>query len=392
LSDRDDSGRDDAAIVVFSGEAGDEVLTGEVVDVGDAILPPAGDDDVRVPPIAAGAVLQAVPDVFRAMQGGKIMRLISDPEGPLNKATGGGVYASVRVESGFDNLRFRRGPENVRVVAAPAAAFQVASAVTLQYYLNTITAQLESLQRGVRDLKEWHQAEEQAEIESAEESCSEIGALLSAGTPLDTSDVVKLNDAHTVGRERFIAARIRLENLAGRIDQAVTEDGDIADPAALKETLRAATSEGVRDYLVLMRAAVLTVRALALLARHAATTDDPVRLRTTQDLALREIETMRKDLAELMPYLTRLNVRKSAIEREHTWNPLLRRSELSEELERFRAATKDLRRQLRQPAEMLLPAPANAKPWMIEARLAADGSIETRVQQLEPAVTAEASG
>lgn len=41
-----------------------------------------------------------------------------------------------------------------------------------------------------------------------------------------------------------------------------------------------------------MRAAVLTVRALALLASHDAMSD-PVRLKTTREAGLREIEDMR---------------------------------------------------------------------------------------------------
>ena len=133
---------------------------------------------------------------------------------------------------------------------------------------------------------------------------------------------------------------------------------------------------------MLMHAAVLTIQALALLAAHDAT-EGQARFKTTEDRALREIENMRKTLAELMPYLDKLNIRKSAIEREYTWNPL----KPYKDLERFRNATKDLRRHLRQPAETFLPALAAAQPWVIEARLAADGSIDTRVQQLEMAAT-----
>ena len=384
MPNRDAGSTHDGDIVVFNGEDG-EVLTGEVIDARDAILPPAERGGARVPPIAVGEILKAVPDLFDAVQGGKIMRLISDPAGPLTKAKAGGVLGSARGDKGIiQNLRFKGNPENVRIVAAPAAVFQIASAVTLQYYLNTITEQLESLQRGIGDVKEWLRGNELAEVETAEQSCSDIAAHMSAGTPLHAADLVKLNDAHNVGRRRFAAARARLETLARQIDQAVTENGDIGDRRALKDALKAAADDGVRDYEVLIHAAVLTVQALALIAAHDAT-EGHARFKTTEDRALRDIETMRKTLAELMPCLNKLNIRKSAIEREYTWSPLKWGWEPYRELERFRAATKELRRHLRQPAETLLPALAAAQPWVIEARLAADGSIETRVQQLEMA-------
>jgi hypothetical protein len=379
----------DSGIVVFNGEHG-EVLTGQVVDAQDAILPPGDGSAARVPPVAVGAILEAVPDLLDAVQGGKIMRLISEPVGPLTKAKAGGVLGSVRGEDGIvQNLRFQGDPENVRIVAAPAAAFQIASAVTLQYYLNTITKQLESLQRGVGDIKEWLRGEELAEVESAGQSCSDIAAHMSAGTPLNAADLVKLNNAHDIGRRRFSAARTRLETLAAQIDTAVSSTGDIADRGALKGALNAAASDGVRDFEALMHAAVLTVQALALLAAHDAT-ESPARFKTTEAGALHEIAGMRKAFAKLMPCLHKLNIRKSAIEREYTWDPRKFGKEPYKELERFRATTKELRRHLREPAETLLPALAAAQPWVIEARMAADGSIETRVQQLELAAASPA--
>jgi hypothetical protein len=386
LPDRDPH---DNGLVVFQGEGG-EILTGQVVEPEDAILPPASGWSARVPPIPVGEILETVPDFLDAVRGGKIMRLISEPAGPLTKAKAGGVLGSVRGEKGFaQNLRYRGPPENVRVVAAPAAAFQIASAVTLQYYLNTITKQLESLQRGIGDIKEWLRAEELSDVESAEQSCSDIAAHMSAGTPLNAADLVKLNDAHSAGRRRFAAARTRLETLAHRIDEAVTETGDISNRGALEDALKDATANAVRDYQVLMHAAVLTVQALALLAAHDAT-EGPARLETTEAAALREIEKMRTSLAELMPYLNKLNIRKSAVAREYA-RPLKWGSAPYKELEVFRAATKDLRRHLREPSEALLPPLTAAQPWVIEARMAADGSIETRVQELEVAAAPAAA-
>ena len=241
--------------------------------------------------------------------------------------------------------------------------------MTLQYYLNTITNQLESLQHGISGIKEWLKAEARADLEGAESSCSDIAQHLASGNPLRADDLVKLNDAHNVGRRRFAAARIRLENLATLVDGAVTDTGDIHDRGKLKKALKDAASDGVADYQDLMRSAVLTVRALALLASHEAIAD-PARLETTRNAAILEIEQMRDTLARLSDGLLKLNIRKSAIERDYTWDPRRWGKEPYKELEAFRLATKDLRRVLRRPPDQLVPTLVAASPWVVEARAA----------------------
>jgi hypothetical protein len=368
--------------VVFESANG-EMLTARVVDSEDAEIVTGQEGTARVPPIAIAEILHAAPDLLNAVRGGKVMRLISDPVGPLTQARAGGVLGSVRGEKTIvQNLRFEGGPKDVRVIAAPAAAFQLASAVTMQYYLNTITKQLESLQHGIGDVKEWLRGEELAEVESADQSCADVASYLSAGATLHTADLVKLNDALDVGRQRFAAARTRLEALGADIDKALTSNGEIADRDAFKSALTTATADGPRDFQVLMHAARLRGQALTLLATHEAT-ESPARFQVIEETALREISTMKTTLTELMPMLTRLNIRKSAIKREYTWNPLKWGVEPYRELEQFRTATKELRAHLRAPVEKVVPALVASRQWVIEARQAADGSIETRVQQLE---------
>jgi hypothetical protein len=379
----------DPKSIVFTGDQG-EILTGEIVDAKDAILPESPDPSLQVPAIAIDRILQAVPELAKAVRGGKIMRVIGGPSGPLWEVDGG-VLATVRGEKGIvGHLRFDGPPKDVRVVAAPAAAFQLASAVTLQYYLDTITNQLESLQFGIADVKEWLSAEARAELDAAEQNCADIARHLTAGATLRVDDRVKLNSAHDVARRRFAAARGRLDSLAALTKEAVTDTGEIRNRAKLKRALSKGGTDGVRDYQDILHAALLTVRALALLATSEATSE-PARLETTTEAAIREIEQLRVDLFRLSSTLSTLDIRKSAIEREFTWAPHKWGKEPYEALNQYRARTKDLRRILRRPGESLLPKLVADKPWIIEARAGADGAFETRASQLELSGPAEAT-
>lgn len=390
MSNTDWDGHDAEASLEFTGAHG-EVLTGEIVDAGAAILQPASGSTRRVPPVAVDRILQAAPDVIAAVHGGKIMRVIGGPSGPLWKVDGG-VLATVRGEKGIvGHLRFDGPPKDVRIVAAPAAVFQVASAVTLQYYLNTITSQLESLQHGIADIKELLSTDERAELEAAEQSCADVARHLAAGTALRSDDLVKLNNAHNVGRRRFAAARERLDVLSRLVRESVTETGDIRDRNKFKRALKKAATDGVRDHQDLLRAAALTVQALAVIAASEA--EDPTRLATTRDAAIREIAQLRADLTRLSGTLESLNVRRSAIEREYTYNPLKWGKEPYEDLEVCRTSTKRMRQVLHQPAERLLPELVADTPWIMELRAGADGTIEACRDELElgPLPTTSAS-
>lgn len=342
MTGANESGKSLNPSIAFDTEDG-ERLVGEVVDADDAILgPDTGGQEPRVPMLAIDQLLKAAPDVATAVHGGKVMRVIGGPAGPLWQVDGG-VLATVRTDKGIvGHLRFAGPPEDVRVIAAPAAAFQLASAVTLQYYLNTITKQLESLQRGIGDIKHRLADNERAEIEAAEHSCSDVARHMAAGSRLRTDDLVKLNAAHDVARRRFAAARDRLDRLAALIDQAVSASGDIADRKKLRKALVDGAQDGVRDYDDLMHASVLMVRALGLLTSFDAE-HDPSRLSTSREGALRELDDVRQTVHHLSAALSRLNIRSSAIEREWTWAPHKWGSEPYAELEAYRTATKGSR-------------------------------------------------
>ena len=74
--------------IVFKGKGG-EVLTGEVIDADEAILPASSYPTAHVPPIAIGQMLQSVPDVLQAVHGGKIMRVIGDQQAHCGRSREG---------------------------------------------------------------------------------------------------------------------------------------------------------------------------------------------------------------------------------------------------------------------------------------------------------------
>jgi hypothetical protein len=382
-----------AEIIRLEGENG-EVLTAEIVDADRAVLPVGSATSTRFPQIAADRIFQAAPDVARALRGGKIMRLISEPAGALTQAKQGGVYGSVHDGRGFlQNLVFEGGPANVRIVAAPAAAFQIASAVTLQYYLNTITSQLEALQHGLSDIKAKLNREERAELEAAEASCADIGCHVEQGIRLRTDDQVKLDDAHKVARLRFAAARDGLLALEDLIREAINDDGTIRDGDKFERALESAATDGVHNYQVMLLAASVMFRVLALRAVRDADSD-PRRVASTQSAAVAEIEKVRNELRQLGDLLTRLNIRRRVM--EDAYGIGLKKQGLNApttEHERFRRATKVLRSHLRKPVEQWLPALDSGGSWVMEIRNDPNGEIEARMLPLHAAGrTGERSG
>lgn len=105
---------------------------------------------------------------FRSTEPSTSLRRFNEPCKADKSCASSGGPAGKLVTSGKDTiaiarnadgtiagpLRFDGGPRQVRHVAAPAAVFQVAGALTLQHYLHTMSAQLEALQRGVQDVKD----------------------------------------------------------------------------------------------------------------------------------------------------------------------------------------------------------------------------------------------
>ena len=81
-------------------------------------------------------------------------------------------------------LRFDGGPKNVRHVAAPAAVFQIAGALTLQHYLDTMSKQLEALQRGVQDVKDMLVQAQKGDLYAAQRFALQQEQLVADGTKL----------------------------------------------------------------------------------------------------------------------------------------------------------------------------------------------------------------
>ena len=149
--------------------------------------------------IAAGPLLAAIPEIEAALRVGDTVRLVG-PHSVLNGihngtlhfvetstgqigtvADGGGKFAG--------QIRFRHVDALVPTVAA---GFQVASAVTLQYYLQNILDRLESLSAQVDRVFELLTETAAAEITSAARCCEDLEALLRTTGSLSAHDLDRL--------------------------------------------------------------------------------------------------------------------------------------------------------------------------------------------------------
>jgi hypothetical protein len=129
-------------------------------------------------PLAAGPILEGAAGLRRALQAGDIVRVLGPPE-VLEGLNGGGLEL---IRSGPGNLgvvrdaatkdfagQLRLGEVEFSGVAAPAlAAFQVASAVTLQYYLARIDRQLGAISRDLEAVRSDTRDDRYGRIETRE--------------------------------------------------------------------------------------------------------------------------------------------------------------------------------------------------------------------------------
>jgi hypothetical protein len=327
------------------------------------------------------------PELQGALQGGQVIRVVGGPAGDLI-TSGKDTLAIARNADGTiaGPLRFDGGPTSVRHIAAPSAVFQVAGALTLQHYLNTMSKQLEALQRGVQDIKDMLVQAQKGDLYAAQRFVVQQEQLVADGTKLGV-DLSSAIEGHLGNvRSVYSAVRDKLRDRAEAAVRLVDDAGSISDHDAYDEGLENMRTEGRRDALILLVAMDLTIRLLRLqqvAAVERALGQGPA-LRQT---AIEEIVEMRQDFAMLAPFFERWIVTDRAIAaheaglRVHhkftTTRRLLR-------LREYQLATGELRRLLARSPEELLPTPALGRSsFVIDCRRSEDGEIYARIAELE---------
>jgi hypothetical protein len=343
------------------------------------------------PLIPLDRAAKLAPEILRALEGGQVMRVVGGPAGALI-TSGKDTLAIARNADGSiaGPLRFDGGPRAVRRVAAPSAVFQVAGALTLQHYLNTMSKQLEALQAGVQDIKEMLVHAQKGDLYAARRFVAQQEHLVAEGTKVGV-DLSSAIEGH-LGNVRSVYSAVR-DALSARAQEALTvidDTGQILDHDAYDRGLEQMMVDGRRDAVTLLVSVDLTVRLLRLqqvAALERALGQGPG-LRQT---ALEEIAEMREDFALLAPLFERWRVSNEAIARHESGLRVHHKFTTSKRLLHLRdyeLATLDLRRLLVRPPEDVFPAlVAGGSSYVIDCQRMDDGEVHARIAELEVART-----
>jgi hypothetical protein len=339
------------------------------------------------PMIPIDAAAKLVPELLSALEGGQVMRVVGGPAGELMKS-GRDTLAIARNADGTiaGPLHFDGGPRNVRTVAAPAAVFQLAGALTLQHYLNTISKQLEALQEGVQDIKGMLVQAQEGELYAAQRFVAQQEELVADGVRLGSDLTSAIEGQLQSVRAVYSAVRDRLQHVA-RLAAAIIDDaGQIVDHDAFDEELEHMLTERRRDAVTMLIAVDLTVRLLRLqqvVAAERALGQAPVLRRT----ALAELAELREDVALLGPLFSRWLVSNEAVAAHEAGFRVHHRFSTTGRLLKLRdyeLATQDLRRLLdHAPGELIPAGTFGEDSFMIDCERAGDGAIVARMSALE---------
>jgi hypothetical protein len=379
---------DDAREVLVLGGAGErDRLVATILTPEEAYATHSGAE--RGPLIPLDQAADLAPELLRALEGGQVMRVVGGPAGELI-TSGKDTLAIARNADGTITgpLRFDGGPRNVRHVAAPAAVFQVAGALTLQHYLNTMSKQLEALQEGVQDIKDMLVQARKGDLYAGKRFVVQQEQLVGDGTRLG-AELSSAIETH-LGNVRAVYSAVRdaLRQRAAQVVRLVDDAGRVLNHEEYDAGLERMVSEGRREAVTLLVAMDLTVRLLRLqqvVALERALGQGPA-LRQT---ALEEVSEMREDFAMLAPLFERWLVADQAIAEYESGLKLHHKFTTTRRLLKLRdyqLSTVDLRRLLACPPEDVLPALSlGGSSFVIDCQRAEDGQVYARVAELEPA-------
>lgn len=335
-------------------------------------------------PVAWNSVAQTVPTIANALSRGEIVRVIGPQHlidglktGALqNTVTSTGAIGIVKGPDGkfVGHLRFESASE-ARVpakVAGPLLLFQVASAVTMQYYLHQITSRLVEIQRGIDDLKATLRAQSVGAIRTAAAMCEELEGLASHDGHLRSRDHTRLVVADNDVQAVYFGLSEKLRTFAREVEELIGDDGAPRDKNATKDLLKHAPENEVRDALLWVEAMVVRIRIARVraLAEVDATPERAEAIRLTLE---RQLDEMREAFEGLQVPFGALNLRRDNA------------GGMEKELEAYRVATKRLRALLRTPVRRALPAPETEQPFIVELRRGREG-VESRYALVETTV------
>lgn len=189
-----------------------------------------------------GQLVAVLPGIEEAMRAGQVYHLVGRIPPGLHHMQSGGLLGTL-VDG---NNKIAAQARFVKADAAPiaagvAATFQIASAITLQYYLNEMVNRLDSIEAAVNRVMEFLTETALAEITNAYRASEDLATILVSTGTLEPHDLTRLvsalsdvstaylRDARLV--DQFVELALDLD---GRLDAAAATVGTTDTPKGLR--------------------------------------------------------------------------------------------------------------------------------------------------------------
>lgn len=342
-------------------------LFAEIVDRTEAALWKPEDELSTHQPslVAVDKAIAAIPAIGLALKGGKVARILN-PEAlaqgrQLKSAKGGNLSLIYGEKSIVTQLRYG-DTRNVATVAAPLAVFQVASAITGQYYLDRINGQLIAVEGQISRFRIEHRNATYGDITAAAEACAELEEGFSRSLALTADDRTRLVSVETLIDKAYNQKQKDVDDFVRDVESVFATDAlGVSDVDRL---LREADHTALYDVQLLTYAAAIRHK-LNLLRAYADFGAADGRGEIAERKVAREREEMRHDLDNAGAALAKLAVTRA--DAKASWKLKGWRNP-PKQLDAFQPKGRALLTLLADAPRALLPEPTPV-PMVLEARL-----------------------
>ncbi len=337
--------------------------------------------------IALKPFLESIPNLLDSVRGGTVVQILGPPEllaglksGAYHTLQSGGHLGAVAdSHSIVGNLRFGN-PMNVASVTVPAAIFQVASAVTLQYYLHQMNDRLDALQKGIESLIQRQQNARYGKISAAKITCDDVRGVLRQGCLPHDPDVVKINDAITRINEACEESEKNIRDFYGTVSEVM----DGKNMKRMSKLFHDASTDRLYDAQLLLFS--ISVRISLYDLKHEMELYlYPDRLAINIQNVENQIDDMKKVYEQVRNLYGLLDGFEGIVEEKSRWQKAANWSTLTtlgynKNKQHFQEVTQPLREAVQQP----FPKQDVNPPFIIECRMGISGDLEARYAMIAP--------
>lgn len=340
-----------------------------------------------LPSIAANpALLGAAQLIQGALMAGKVVRVVGPPDimqglaaGTLEMvpSSGGnlGIVRDVATKKWIRPARF----EDVPNLNAALAGFQLASAVTLQYYLARIDRQMREIEKEIRGARQDIRDERYGRIEAARKQCELAERILAGATGLGNHDARRLDLAAHDLDQTYEALAASVKSFCERVEET---DFQTVSKNDLDALLKEGAGVALTDTQLLLYAAVVRHRIGGVQA-FLLSDDGEHRSR----LAHEDLDAIHQEMVAFLirahAALRKLNLPKRALD-----DRFRKLGGPESSLAAYSSRSRGTRELLSSP-QQVLPAYTPQEPFVMDLRFGEDQTLEAEwayVRRTEPAV------